>query len=357
VAVVVSGLEARVVVRRGPKFRLEAAIGVPDRTTVALLGPNGAGKSTLVWALAGAIPLDEGRITLGGRVLDDRAAGVHVEAQDRRIGAVFQDVLLFPHLTVAGNVAFALRRRCRSDREAQRSALEWLERFGLEGLADLRPARLSGGEAQQVGLARALAGEPALLLLDEPLSALDVAARGHFRRMLAGHLTGFPGPRLLITHDPAEAFLLADRVVVLEHGSVTQTGSPDDIRRHPLTAYAADLAGVNLLTGTARAGTVDVGSAIPLDVADGGADGPVLLTIHPRAISIHTRRPEGSPRNTWRSVIRTAEAAGERTRVQFGDPLPLTAEITTAAFRELGITAGGECWVAVKAAEIAVRPG
>jgi molybdate transport system ATP-binding protein len=357
VAIVVNGLDARVVVRRGPEFRLDAEITVPDRTTVALLGPNGAGKSTLVWALAGAIPLAEGRITLSGRVLDDRDAGISVEPRERHIGAVFQDVLLFPHLTVAGNVAFALRRSHPSDREARRVALEWLERFGLTDLAGVRPARLSGGEAQQVGLARALAGEPGLLLLDEPLSALDVAARGHFRRMLAGHLAGFPGPRLLITHDPAEAFLLADRIVVIEDGRITQSGSPDDIRRHPRTAYAADLAGVNLLTGTARAGSVAVGAGPPIEVAGGGADGPVLLTIHPRAISIHTRRPEGSPRNTWRSTIRHAEVAGERTRIQFGDPLPLTAEITTTAFRELGITVGGECWVAVKAAEIAVRPG
>jgi len=355
VAILVSGLEARVVVRRGSGFRLDAEITVPDRTTVVLLGPNGAGKSTMVWAIAGAIPLDEGRITLGGRVLDDRAAGIRVEPPNRRIGAVFQDVLLFPHLTVAGNVAYALRRGCRSERRARAAAGDWLEHFGLERLAHLHPARLSGGEAQQVGLARALAGEPDLLLLDEPLSALDVAARGHFRRMLAGHLAGFEGPRLLITHDPAEAFLLADRVVVLEDGAVTHAGSPDDLRRHPETAYAADLAGVNLLTGTARSGLVDVGAGFPLRIADDDADGPVLLTIHPRAISIHARPPEGSPRNVWRTAVRSAETAGEHARVQVGDPLPLTAEITAGAFRELGIT--GECWVAVEAAEITVRPG
>jgi molybdate transport system ATP-binding protein len=258
-------------------------------------------------------------------------------------------------MTVAENVAFGVRGGGRTD--AVRTAREWLDRLGLAGLAGARPDRLSGGEAQRVGLARALAGDPALLLLDEPLSALDVGARAGLRRFLAGHLREFAGPRLIITHDPAEAFLLADRVVVLEGGRVTQSGTPEDIRRHPRTAYAADLAGLNLLSGTASSGSVGVGEGPRLTIGDTAVSGPVLLTIHPRAISIHPDRPAGSPRNVWRSTVASVEPLGDLCRVQFGAPHPLTAEITAGSARNLGLQPGREAWLSIKATEIGVQPG
>jgi molybdate transport system ATP-binding protein len=175
--------------------------------------------------------------------------------------------------------------------------------------------------------------------------------------MLAEHLSGFAGPRILITHDPAEAALLAERVVVVEAGTVTQTGTPEQILRAPRTAYTADLAGLNLLTGVAGGGMIDVGSGPGLQVADRSVAGEVLLTIHPRAVSIHPSRPTGSPRNTWPSTITSIETLGSLCRVQFGDPIPLTAEITVAAQRSLGLEPGSRVWVAIKATEIEVLPG
>ena len=350
-----SGLETRLTLRRSERFRLDLDLTVDAGSTLALLGPNGAGKSTAVWAITGVLPPDEGRNVLAGRVLDDPAAGIRVPPESRRIGAVFQDVLLFPHLTVAENVAFPVRRR-RDRRKADRSVAEWLDRLGIADLAGLRPHRLSGGQAQRVGLARALVGEPDLLLLDEPLSALDVATRSRVRHLLAEHMRSFSGPRLLITHDPTEAFILADRVAVIEEGSITQEGTPDEIRRSPRTPYAADLAGLNLIAGVAANGTVCVDGGSGLTIADAGVAGPVLLTIHPRAVSIHPVRPAGSHRNSWPATVSAVETIGDRCRVQFSAPLPLTAEITVAARDELGLRPQLTAWVAIKAAEIEVRP-
>lgn len=348
------GLDARVVVRRPSGFRLSLEVRVEAGSTVALLGPNGAGKSTAVWAMAGVVPLDHGRVSLAGRVLEDTSTGAWVPPDQRRIGAVFQDVLLFPHLSVAQNVAFAVRTGPPGD--AERAALARLDDFGLADLARLRPSQLSGGQAQQVGLARALAGDPALLLLDEPFSALDVGTRAQVRRSLSSHLASFPGPTLLITHDPAEAFLMADRVVVLEEGAVTQTGTPDEIRRHPATGYAADLAGVNLITGRVEAGLVEVAGGPRLRIPDTSLSGDVLLTVHPRAVAIHHSAPLGSARNAWRSEITAVEPLGDCCRVQFGAPLPLTSEVTATAQLEMGLEPGRVFWVAIKATEIAVRP-
>jgi molybdate transport system ATP-binding protein len=238
-----TGLEATLDVRRSDSFRLDMGISVAPGRTAALLGPNGAGKSTVVAALAGILPLDAGRIELGDAVLDDPAGGVFVAAEDRSVGVVFQDYLLFPHLSVLENIAFGPRSRGLARSRARDRATEWIERLELGGLQERRPRDLSGGQAQRVALARTLATEPDLLLLDEPLAALDVTTRSEVRWVLAEHLQAFDGPRLLITHDPQEAFLLADEIHVLEDGRVTQAGTADDIRLRPRTRYAADRSG------------------------------------------------------------------------------------------------------------------
>jgi molybdate transport system ATP-binding protein len=176
------------------------------------------------------------------------------------------------------------------------------------------------------------------------------------RRVLARHLEDFPGPRLLITHDPTEAFLLADEVHIIENGVVTQAGSPDDIRLRPRTHYAADLAGSNLLIGTASHGQVDVGSHL-VHLVEHDIEGEVLLTIRPSAISLHRSRPEGSPRNTWQTSIVVMERLGERTRIRTGAPLPLTVEVTSEATSALELGEGEAVWVAIKATEIGVESG
>lgn len=350
----VIGLDATVVVRRSPSFQLDLAVSIEPGQTVALLGPNGAGKSTAVAALAGLLTIDDGRIELSGTVLDSPREGVFVPADARRVGVVFQDYLLFPHLSALENVAFGLRSRGMRRDEARAEAMRWMERTGLEGLGDQRPGNLSGGQAQRVALARALATQPDLLLLDEPLAALDVTMRNELRAALHDHLQSFSGPRLLITHDPVEAFLLADLIHIVERGGVTQTGTADDIRLRPRTRYAADLAGSNLVVGTAAAGMVDTGGHT-IHIADHEISGAVLLNIHPTAISIHVLPPAGSPRNTWPTIIERIEHLGDRVRLRTGPPQPLTAEITRDATESLSLSPGLGVWVAVKATEIGVE--
>lgn len=347
-------LELRMRVPRSETFQVDLALMIPSGETHALLGPNGAGKSTVVAAIAGLVSIASGRIALDGAVLDDPAGRVFVPPEERSIGVVFQDYLLFPHLNVMENVEFGLRSRHVARSEAVARSREWLRRVGLEGREDAKPGDLSGGQAQRVALARALVTDPEVLLLDEPLSALDVTTRTSLRRVLAEHLIAFEGPRLLITHDPAEAFILADTIHIIEAGTVTQTGDADDIRLRPRTPYAADVAGANLLSGTATSGLVTVG-AHQLQVADEVPDGPVLVAIQPTAVAIHIRRPGGSPRNTWAATVERIERLGTRVRLQTGDPLPLTAELTVAARDDLGLEPGSEVWVAVKATEIEVQ--
>ena len=229
-------------VRRGG-FTLAVGLTAACGEVLGLLGPNGAGKSTLLSAVAGLTPVSAGHITLAGQVLDDADAGAFVEASGRPVGFVFQNYRLFPHLTVAENVAFSPRARGQGRRAARTVADHWLDRLALAGLADRKPGQLSGGQAQRVALARALAGQPELLLLDEPLSALDAGTRLDVQAELKRHLADFAGPCLLVTHDPLEALVLADRLLVLEGGRVVQEGTPAQIARQPATEYVAKLVG------------------------------------------------------------------------------------------------------------------
>lgn len=349
------GLHASMVVRRSGTFAVDVEFAIPPGTTVALLGPNGAGKSTVVAALAGVLPIETGRIELGGVVLDDPREGLFIPPERRRVGVVFQDYLLFPHLSVIENVCFGLRSQGAEAGEARVRAGAWIQSLGLEGLESRMPMDLSGGQAQRVALARALAVGPDLLLLDEPLAALDVTARTRLRRTISGHLAGFPGPRMLITHDPTEAFLLADTIHVIEEGRVTQTGTADDIRLRPRTPYAADLANANLVRGTARDGEVDTGAAT-VRIGDREIRGPVLLTIRPNAISVFRRPPEGSPRNSWETTVERSETLGARVRLLTGPPLHLTVEVTREAAADLELRPGKRVWIAVKATEIGMEP-
>jgi len=348
-------LRARIMVRRSDTFTLDIDLVIPAGITAALLGPSGAGKSTAVATLSGIIALDGGRIELAGTPWDDPDEDVFLPPEARAVGVVFQDHMLFPHLTVLENLAFGPRSRDRGRDDSHAIAQDWLERLGLEGLETSRPRDLSGGEAQRVALGRALATEPDLLLLDEPLSALDVTTRSELRRFLARHLRAVTGPRLLITHDPVEAFLLADVIHVIEAGRITQRGSADDIRLRPRTPYAAHLGGANLFTGIATAGEVDV-SGHSLHIGDGKVTGPVLLTVRPAAVSLHLKRPSGSPRNTWQTTVELVEDLGERARLRTGPPLPLIAEVTTRSAREMKLAPGVVVWPAIKATDIGVEP-
>jgi molybdate transport system ATP-binding protein len=350
-----SGLDAHIGIERDDGFSLDVSVAIPPGRTVALVGPNGAGKSTVVAALGGLVPLDRGHIDLDGSILDDPTRDTFVLPPSRRIGIAFQDYVLFPHMTVAQNVAFGLRSRKISKTEAARRATNWLEHLGIEDLADRSPHNLSGGQAQRVALARALIIEPRLLLLDEPLAALDATTRVEFRRILIDHLSNFDGPSMIITHDPIEAFLLADEIHIIEAGSITQVGSPDDIRLRPRTQYIADLAGSNLISGTAHHGVITAGEH-RLQIAEPSIGGSVLATIHPRAIVIGRQRPTGSSRNAWETTVIRVEHYGDRVRLQTGEPLALTAEVTPEAIKALDVIEGSRVWVSIKATEIQVTP-
>lgn len=347
-------LNAHVVVRRESGFTVDVVLRVPAGGTTALLGPNGAGKSTIVSALAGLTPLDDGFIEIGGQRLDDPAGDVFVAASERGIGVVFQQPLLFPRMTVRQNIEFGPKSLNRPPDRTRRVVAEWMDRLELTSLANSRPDKLSGGEAQRVAIARTMAREPEVLILDEPLTAIDASARPRIRRDLGRFLESFEGPSIVITHDPAGAFLLADDVVIIEAGRVTHAGDRDEIRMRPATPYAADLAGVNLVVGEAHGGVVTVGSH-QVHIADIGLVGEVVATIHPHAISLHRQQPEGSPRNTWRTVVRDMEDRGDTLRVATGDPLELIAEVTAGGAKATGLEIGSEIWVSIKATEISVR--
>ena len=345
-------LTASLAVRRGT-LALDVDLAVTDGEVLAVLGPNGAGKSTALRILAGLLPPDAGRVTVGDQVWDDVEAGAHLPAHRRPLGMVFQDALLFPHLSASDNVAFGLRSRGARKAAARAAAEAWLARVGLEGLGDQRPDRLSGGQAQRAALARALVGEPALLLLDEPLSALDARTRLTVRAELRRHLADFRGSTVLVTHDPVDAMALADQVVVVEEGRIVQAGTPVEVSRRPRTDYVARLVGLSLLPGTGE------GSAVRLDgggvVAVGEeAVGPVFAAVRPESVALDLERPNGSPRNVWPARLVGATPHGHTVRCELAGEVPLVADVTATAFAELGLVPGTQVWATVKASEVAV---
>src|SRR3954471_1677425 len=344
-------LGARVVVGRG-SLALDVEVDVADGEVLAVLGPNGAGKSTLLRLLAGLLPPDAGSVVLdGSTVWDDD--GVHVPAHRRDLGMVFQDHLLFPHLSVTDNVAFGLRTRGVRKAAARAAAAGWLARVGLADFGNRRPGQLSGGQAQRAALARALVGDPRVLLLDEPLSALDARTRLTVRAELRRHLAAFAGSTVLVTHDPVDAMALADRVVVVEDGRVVQAGAPAEVARRPRTDYVARLVGLSLLPGTAEGTTVRLDGGGVVAVAEETA-GEVFVAVRPELVSLFLSRPEGSPRNVWPARLVGATPHGATVRCELDGEVPLVADVTATAFAELGLAPGSAVWAAVKASEVAV---
>jgi molybdate transport system ATP-binding protein len=421
------GLDAHLVVERRASgkgadergaFRLDLRLHVDPGETVALLGPNGAGKTTALRALAGLEPISDGHIILNGRVLDraatrrtdsaanmlgrdrgdEEAAGPAtrrsetatsarwVPPENRRIGVVFQDYLLFPHLNAIDNIAFGPRRRGLSRSESRALAATWLDRVGLGDFGKRRPRQLSGGQAQRVALARALATEPALLLLDEPLAALDARTRLDTRAELHRHLTGHEGAAVLVTHDPVDALMLADRLVVIEDGKAVQEGDAESVTARPRTDYIARLVGLNLYRGKASGHTVRLESGALLTTAEplgsvsessavtnraaasrsaetsetatsgAAAEADAFAAFAPSAVALYRRKPDGSPRNTWQATVAGVHRHGDSVRVQLDGPLRAAADVTPAAAAQLGLEPGQRIWAAVKATEITAYP-
>ncbi|MFI5958654.1 ABC transporter ATP-binding protein [Cryptosporangium sp. NPDC051539] len=343
-------LEAHVRVDR-PAFRLDVTLSAHPRQVLGVIGPNGAGKTTLLRALAGLTPTTGGRIELDGRILDD------LRAEERRVGVVFQDYLLFPHLSALENVAYGLRARGTRKREARETARNWLVRVGLEQHSAKKPGQLSGGQAQRVALARALAIDPDLLLLDEPLSALDAGTRLRLRTDLRSHLTSYGGPSLVITHDPIEAMILADRLLVLEDGRIVQEGTATEVTRRPATEYVARLVGLNLYRGTAAGGRVTLETGGEFVISDHELRGPTHVAVRPSEIAVYRAEPtHGSPRNTWRGRIAGIEALGDRIRIAVDGEPPALVDVTADALADLDLAAGQDVWLTTKASAVTAYP-
>ena len=348
------GLAVGATVRRGG-FTLTVAFEVPRGQVLGVLGPNGAGKTTLLRALAGLTPVAGGRITLDGQVVDDASTGAFVDAARRPAGYVFQDYRLFPHLSVAENVAFSPRARGLGKAAARSAARYWLGRLSLADLAGRKPAELSGGQAQRVALARALAGEPALLLLDEPLSALDARTRLDVQAELRQHLADFAGPCLLVTHDPLEALVLADRLLVLEDGRIVQDGTPAQVARQPATEYVAKLVGLNLYAGRADGPAVTLGAGGSFVVPGHGQHGDVLVAVRPSAVVVGTQPPQAtSARNVWPAEVTGLTMLADRVRLDLDGRPPALADVTAAAVAELSLRPGRQVWLSVKATDLEV---
>lgn len=336
-------------------FTAELDLHVEAGEVVGVLGENGAGKSTLLRVLAGLTPLDEGTLRLGDRVVDDPATDVLVAPDERPTGLVLQDPTLFPHLDLRDNAAFGLRRQGMTKDAARAVAEDWLARLGVIDQARSRPRDVSGGQAQRAAIARALARDPDVLLLDEPLSALDQDGRTLVRRLLRGEERRPDRAVVLVSHDPVDALSLTDRLVVLEDGRVSQTGTPAEITRRPRSAFVARLVGLNLLEGAATAGVVRLSGGAELVTAS-DLPGAVFVTVAPHSIALYRSRPDGSPRNTWAAPVEDLEAVGDRVRVALGGPIPLVAEVTPAAVADLALVPGQQVWATVKATDIDVYP-
>jgi molybdate transport system ATP-binding protein len=338
----------------GP-FRLDIELTVASGEVVALLGPNGAGKTTALRALAGLTPLSAGRVDLAGVCLDDGDA-VFVPPERRGVGLVFQDYLLFPHLSALDNVAFGPRCRGASAAQARAVARQWLARVGLADLAARRPRELSGGQAQRVALARALALEPSLLLLDEPLAALDARTRLDTRADLHHHLGEHPGPTLVVTHDPLDAFVLADRLVIIEEGRIVQEGDAATVTARPRTDYVARLVGLNLYRGHGDGHTITLPTGMEISAAD-TVHGEAFVAFPPAAVALYVQPPEGSPRNTWQARIVGVTRHGDYVRVRLdGGPGEASADVTPAGAAALQVEPGQQVWAAVKANQTRAYP-
>ncbi len=337
---------------------LDVTLELGDHERLAVLGPNGAGKSTLLAVLAGTVRPDSGHAELDGEPLFDLRTGRWSAPHRRRVGLLAQDPLLFPHLDVLANVAFGPRAAGTPRRTAESAAHERLAAVEADGLATRRPAELSGGQAQRVAIARAVATDPRLLLLDEPLAALDVTVAPLVRRVLRSVLVG--RTTVLVTHDLLDALLLSDRVAVLEAGRVVETGPTADVLRHPRTSFTAHLAGLNLVLGTAGATGVTSASGLHLGAGPGGvAPGtPAAAVFAPNAVSVFVDPPHGSPRTVLGARVGELEPAGDEVRVTTTTTTgeTLTASVTPASVAELDLYPGREVYLAVKATAVTVYP-
>ncbi len=342
---------------------LDVEFSLPAGEVLAVVGANGAGKSTTAAVIAGLVNADRAVVRVGERTLTDTAHGVAVPTHDRRIGLLHQDPLLFPHLSVLGNVEFGARRRA-GRRGARAAALRWLETVGGAELAERRPGEISGGQAQRVALARALASDPDVLILDEPLAGLDVAGATAVRGVLRRLLSSGSRPTVLITHDLLDVLALADRVLVLEAGRVAETGPVGRVLGAPRSGFGARFAGLNLIRGVLAgpgllrtpAGHTWHGTG----ATDLVAGQEAVAVFPPAAVAVYRQQPQGSPRNALSAPIADIEVSGAVVRVRTADQDDGTpgvaADVTPDAVADLRLSVGDTIWFAVKTQAVSLHP-
>jgi molybdate transport system ATP-binding protein len=354
-------LDARLGKRRGD-FTLDVSVSAGAGSTTVLIGESGAGKTSALRLLAGLDRLDTGWLTLEGTRYADATVGLHVPAWRREIGYVAQDYALFPHLSVFDNVAFGLRAMGVARRELKARVHDTLTLVGIPELAARMPGQLSGGQQQRAALARALVLDPRLLLLDEPLSSLDLQTRRTVRLELRGLLKRLSCVTVYVTHSPVEALVFGDRLIVVDGGQVAQAGSRDDLLRSPRSRFVAELVGTNLFVGR-PAGLVRTSAAVirtpdgAYAVDDESSPGATYLTVSPREITLFRARPDGSAQNVFPGMVQEIvpePPGGERLRVVLDTQPRLVAEVTREAVADLGLSEGTSVFATFKATGVHV---
>lgn len=349
------GLDSHIVASRGA-FQVDLRLRAQAGSVIALLGPNGSGKTTSIDAIAGLTPLDSGHVKVSGRTWDD--AHTSLAAQERSCGLVAAQHLLFPHLSALDNVAFGPRSRGMRRAPARARAQTELDALGIGELSGRKPSGLSQGQSQRAALARALATDPEVLLLDEPLSALDPSTRAEVRAVLRHRLDEFAGVTVLVTHDPLDALTLADALVFIEDGEVVQTGTPSEVIARPRDPYVAHVVGLNLYAG--RPLDASAVSTVLGPVVTGGIShsGRSWVAFPPAAVSLFPEHPVGSPRNSFLTRVSSIEVLGQlaRVRLDTSEGHPIIAEVTTTSVAQLRLQTGTQIWATVKATEVSVYP-
>jgi len=349
--------------RRLGSFTLDATLTVSPGSVTVVVGESGSGKSTLLRLVAGLLEPESGYIKLGRELLADPGAGVFVPPEARPIGYVAQDYALFPHLSARENIAFGLRALRRPRLEIAERVGDALERFGLADVAGQRPHQMSGGQQQRVALARALVLDPEVLLLDEPLSALDLTTRRAVRGELHRTLEGLSCATLFVTHQPMEALAFGQQIVVLEAGRVSQSGSRADFIRQPRSRYVAEFLGVNLLEGEIAMRYPDGLVSVTVEggllvVPDPGGHGPVRVVVHPHDIVLSLEAPAGGARNVLAGAVEEVipePPHGERVRVLLSTRPPLAVQVTPQAVESMGLRPGQRVFASFKATAVAVQ--
>lgn len=350
-------LDARVTVHRRDGFRLDVAVGASPGEVVAVMGPSGAGKSTLVAAIAGLVRLDAGFVRIDGREV--ASATRHVPPEQRGAVLLGQDARLFPHLSARDNVAFGLRARGVTRSAAARDADAWLERVGLGGWGGRRPPELSGGQQQRVALARALATHPRLLLLDEPLTALDAETAGDIRALLHEQLTAVRATAVVVTHDAVDAAALARHLLVVEGGVVVQEGSVQRVLASPATRFAAAVSGLNRIVGTARGGAwTSSDGAVALHAADehsrveASVEGVALAAlVRPSSVRLDADRDGVVAPGEWTAHVVRLEPTPAGVRVHTGDPA-VAVDVAADTVATLGLERGARVRLRVDPADV-----